>query len=490
MIPQQQGVPGTVPGPTRSIGGPPRPLGPPGAAMGQPRPQQALPLGPSRPQMGTLRPQALGPLGPPSSVRAPIRPPSSSKGPFQGPTRPMGPPYNGPNAAIRPRPASNGPVVSAPRPGMVPSQNGLSRPQMFPQPVAGSNSVPLSSTQPLTVAGKVSGGPAQPLAFNPPNQQPAFGGRGPVPPTAATFSTGSLGRFFLCSSAKRAVTVTPSFFSGVRPSPVMVGPPPAISGPPMSYPAASQPPSATSGLPLSAPPMAVPGGPPMYAASGPPPLSNGSHQSAQNGLHSRPRYPAMAPPAAAVAAAAQPAAANNGIGSQPPPTIAQMGLPPVQQPQLAMNSSPMMQPHNGGQQMTTGAGVPPPVSSSSGPMPPRPQNGVKSHYPPMPPVQQPQAHQPQQNYANQTNRFASAFSPTGMEPIDLLQNRHILPPTKPVSVPKPKLPTEAWNSLNCSKDIFRCTLTKVGCRFSSWLRSVGRAWQATLEFIALLLLDP
>jgi len=44
--------------------------------------------------------------------------------------------------------------------------------------------------------------------------------------------------------------------------------------------------------------------------------------------------------------------------------------------------------------------------------------------------------------------------------MDLLQNRHILPP-KPVPAPKPKLQAELWNSYNCSPDTFRCTLTKI-----------------------------
>ena len=48
----------------------------------------------------------------------------------------------------------------------------------------------------------------------------------------------------------------------------------------------------------------------------------------------------------------------------------------------------------------------------------------------------------------------------GMEPVDLLHNRHILP-SKPVSVPKPRLHAELWNNVNCSPDIFRSTLTKI-----------------------------
>ena len=45
----------------------------------------------------------------------------------------------------------------------------------------------------------------------------------------------------------------------------------------------------------------------------------------------------------------------------------------------------------------------------------------------------------------------------GMETVDLLSNRHILPPEE-THPPRPKLQAEAWNSINCSTDIFRSVL--------------------------------
>ncbi|XP_031841096.1 protein transport protein Sec24AB isoform X2 [Nomia melanderi] len=48
----------------------------------------------------------------------------------------------------------------------------------------------------------------------------------------------------------------------------------------------------------------------------------------------------------------------------------------------------------------------------------------------------------------------------GMETIDLLQCRNVLPPEK-VEPPKIKLHREFLDSVNCSPDIFRCTLTKI-----------------------------
>ncbi|XP_017877677.1 protein transport protein Sec24B [Ceratina calcarata] len=48
----------------------------------------------------------------------------------------------------------------------------------------------------------------------------------------------------------------------------------------------------------------------------------------------------------------------------------------------------------------------------------------------------------------------------GMESVDLLQCRNILPPER-VEPPKIKLHQEFLDSVNCSPDIFRCTLTKI-----------------------------
>jgi len=48
----------------------------------------------------------------------------------------------------------------------------------------------------------------------------------------------------------------------------------------------------------------------------------------------------------------------------------------------------------------------------------------------------------------------------GQESVDLLQNRHILPPD-PVKPPQPRLQAEQWNNINCSPDIFRSTLSKI-----------------------------
>merc|ERR1719419_1476463 len=48
----------------------------------------------------------------------------------------------------------------------------------------------------------------------------------------------------------------------------------------------------------------------------------------------------------------------------------------------------------------------------------------------------------------------------GQESVDLLQNRHILPPD-PIKPPIARLQAEQWSNINCSPDIFRSTITKI-----------------------------
>lgn len=75
------------------------------------------------------------------------------------------------------------------------------------------------------------------------------------------------------------------------------------------------------------------------------------------------------------------------------------------------------------------------------------------------------------SYPDQTNQLNSQMSGLnvahsgfnqlwGMESIDLLQNRNVLPAQK-VEPPKVKLQQEFLDGVNCSPDIFRCTLTKI-----------------------------
>ncbi|XP_043672934.1 protein transport protein Sec24A isoform X2 [Vespula pensylvanica] len=72
------------------------------------------------------------------------------------------------------------------------------------------------------------------------------------------------------------------------------------------------------------------------------------------------------------------------------------------------------------------------------------------------------------DHMNQLNRQMNTMSVTqagynkiwGVDSIDLLQSRNILPPEK-IEPPKVKLHQEFLDSVNCNPDIFRCTLTKI-----------------------------
>eukprot|EP00095_Tigriopus_kingsejongensis_P001586 maker-scaffold831_size90909-snap-gene-0.16 protein:Tk01586 transcript:maker-scaffold831_size90909-snap-gene-0.16-mRNA-1 annotation:"protein transport protein sec24b-like" len=121
-----------------------------------------------------------------------------------------------------------------------------------------------------------------------------------------------------------------------------------------------------------------------------------------------------------------------------------------------------------------GPGLPPPMVAGGGP-PGYPPGGPPA-YPPAgaptpgyPPGGTPSAMPPAVNggypaggpgSSSMMANSRSGGAYFGMEPLDLLQNRHILPP-KALPPPKPQLTTELWRNINCSPDIFRCTLTKI-----------------------------
>jgi len=111
--------------------------------------------------------------------------------------------------------------------------------------------------------------------------------------------------------------------------------------------------------------------------------------------------------------------------------------------------------------MPPGNGMPPPVNSHGMP-PPMGDNR-------MPPVSSQGGGRFGQNDATSSlDARLGGLSVTnqgwqkmwGQESIDLLQNRHILPPDE-VKPPKPRLQAEVWTNMNCHPDIFRSTLTKI-----------------------------
>merc|ERR1719414_2191025 len=90
-----------------------------------------------------------------------------------------------------------------------------------------------------------------------------------------------------------------------------------------------------------------------------------------------------------------------------------------------------------------GGGYQPP----GGPMPPMPPAPAASgnQYPPHSATS---GFPPNNSQQNLTSRLGGLSLGQGADCIDLLQNRHILPP-KAVKAPKPKLQAELWNNYNC-----------------------------------------
>lgn len=173
------------------------------------------------------------------------------------------------------------------------------------------------------------------------------------------------------------------------------------------------------GVPPTSQGPLMPGMVPPPISQGPPPTSQGpptGHYSANSGplngpTGPRPMYPSQYP-------------TSNGPSIPPtgPPTGPPSGLPSG-----------------------------PPVNGTSK-RPNYPTNGptgpTASGFPAGPPTQ------------NLASRLGNFSLNSGMEPVDLLQNRHILP-TKALQPPKIRLQTELWNSMNCNPEIFRCSLTKI-----------------------------
>ena len=191
----------------------------------------------------------------------------------------------------------------------------------------------------------------------------------------------------------------------------------------------------------------TPGGPGIMATSSvntyggniQPPPGNMSSRPANVTSSIRQRYPNMMPP---------PINTSQQQPMQPPPT-------------MNPSSTPSSTNHTYGQGPTT-PGYPtastqsslqqppagfPPIPTSNSSIGGRPNHGMP------PPVLATSA---------LSQRIGGLSLNQGGDAIDLLQNRHILPPrgTK-VPVPRPRLQAELWNTYNCSSDVFRSTLTKV-----------------------------
>lgn len=387
--------------------------------FGQVRPQAVIPGGPPGPIgpprfPGGVRPSPVNgnsgpfPPGPPTNNSF-ARPPAPFMGgpPTPRPTGPpVGPPTLGP-ASVKPMnpPNINSAGMSGPPSVRPPVMNGvnnsasLNGPSLPPQPV-------VNGVMPPTSNSMVNGG-HPPSMLGPPQPPPGVPNSfsrpspSPAPPNSSTFS-------------RRYPSTQPGLPPPVSSQPTSFpGPPVSMHQTPANSHMPPLPPQTTYGMP-PAPNMS---GPPTNNHGMPPPPSSNSQ--------------VMPPP-------------GNGM----PPSFNNQGMPPLP------NNNGMPPPPNS-------HGMPPPLSNPG--MPPMPNN---TGMPPLPGNNQTQT---QSKYGQDSlSRSLGGLSVTqsgfqkmwGQESVDLLQNRHILPPD-PIKPPIARLQAEQWSNINCSPDIFRSTLTKI-----------------------------
>ena len=467
---------GAPKGPPQSLG-PPQTFGPPSMPskalltnghrpLGPPSLPGSLPLGPPLRPGNPLSPGAVGPPGispiqgyrPPTSVVSPVNsspvPPQSFSGPTaapttnprsQLPTGPIRPPVN----QFMPPSVSNN-MPSQPRfPSTLPSPAGPPKP--LGPPVPASNPMSQPSSFPST---SIYQGPPTPRPMGPPaSLGPPLPGQALPPPTPSYGQPQNpmFNNSIASSTASNSMqgTSNPNSIAGSRP--------PSTQGQPLN-----QPPTNSAFTPISTATNQAPLTNPML---GPPSLGPPQMPQYPNGASSvqypasqpsRPRYPSYPPPPS-----------NNPVSNGMPPVSA-TGMPPM--PPSSGIGMPPMPP-------SSGVGMPPIPPSAGVGMPPLPNSNSGAYQPPvtggppannMPPNMNGQQYPSKYGDMNHINNKLGNLSVTqqgfrklwGQDTIDLLQNRHILPPDK-VSPPEVRLQTEQWNSINCDKDIFRCTLNRI-----------------------------
>ncbi|XP_053573187.1 LOW QUALITY PROTEIN: protein transport protein Sec24A [Bombina bombina] len=220
------------------------------------------------------------------------------------------------------------------------------------------------------------------------------------------------------------------------------------------------------------------GGPPLqnsYASSGPapPPINQ-----------SQPGRPPVGPPPTSSPSLIRPSAPPPGparTGPQPPvihasPNQEGISAPPVSDGTSVQNSYDTIEgggymgmvhpaqpaPPSQNPKMTRGVGNAYPT------LPPGYQNAFPPGGPGMGPQQYPGRPQPLPQPSTGPNHLASSLGGLSLQqaqqldelrPVNLLQERNILPPT-PVQAPTPCLQDDL-QKLNCSPELFRCTLTNI-----------------------------
>ena len=322
---------------------------------------------------------------------------------------------------------ANPPVTSGPSLHSAPLLNSgpslVSGPPITTRPLINSGPPSMNSGPSLNSGSSVNSGPpfnsGPPVASGPPlNSGPSFTS-GPVKSSGPPRSSG------------------PTLDSGPRiPSgPLLNSGPPITSGPLLN-----------SGVPVSSTPM-LNSGPPVSSGlllnSGPSvssgPILNSGPVSSGPPLNNRP--PMASGPPLSTGPPLNRADASQGLSHPFQNINLSGGVPP----------HPTYQPEPQSQPNAMSPLPPQPYSATNRPLDMRSPNANYSNYSP---------YNNQMNNQNLNVTKAGFNKIWGTESIDLLQCRNILPPEK-VAAPRIKLQQDLLDRVNCSPEIFRCTLTKI-----------------------------
>ncbi|CAN9501145.1 unnamed protein product [Ophioblennius macclurei] len=374
------------------------------------------------------------------------------------------------------------PSAPGPAPGQYPSGPYQPVPPMNsyqPGPPPPPTSYPSAAGRPLLSA-PPSHTPPQSASPSPGPRLPPAQAAPTPPPTAAAVSSGSY--------PQQPGVTPPAWQYNATPQPMGQPPPPPMGmAPPPRGPLANHASPASS---LAGPPLPPPASSAAYGTSAPPRVSQSAPQMPPSSLHGYTQAGVAPPPMNPMAPHAYQA---NRPAYGPPPT----GPPPNMRPTPPPTGAPMgsaTPPPPKGDGALTGNG---PQASNSynhvdnkmaavtqpGPpgrhlghypsLPPGYQNAPAAPHGPAPmhPAAQPYTQAPQPypqmpggpGMAQLSPSLASmslqSSTPEALRVVNLLQERNLLPPT-PVPAPTPCL-TQDLQKINCSPEVFRCTLTSI-----------------------------
>ncbi|GFR98794.1 SEC24 family, member A [Elysia marginata] len=442
---------------------------------GAPSPQ--FPLNRGSPLSGSPGP-STPPSGTPPRVGQPQPPLGSSTGPLR---------MTAPHQPTEPQP--RGPLQQGPP--MLGTHTGQQQPRFGPPPPMSVPSVPRGFA-PAPPMGALPGSNQQPppVRGNAPHQfswtsQPSSSQEIAPPPVLSKqgFPPGPVSNTpVFAATSTPSNTFATSSVAGFPPSSGIPAPVSSISGfpptsntprfpPSSSAPRFPQVPSAP-GLPQASGPIPTmprfPPAPAPVAAGGFPPPSGQTAPGFPPAPSNAHRYPP--PPTSAYSGYPRPPGVIGGNNPAPPPTSSYLPPPPVSNAgggilPFGSNTSGLPPPptgHSGFPPTSQGMGPSPP-GVPYGSMPPSSTHGTPNKYPTPQYMQQATQQMAPGLYSNNMNNITQSMGQMEVQDsqrsINLLNERHLISP-EGVETAKPTLPHD-YKKVNCSPDIFRCTLNAI-----------------------------